>query len=125
MAESVYGGDIQSIDTDHCPPPPPLNPVLVSINSAFPGQVRPGTCHPPLAPPSPAGPDCDAAEGRVENIMCPYLSILMEHCYHCYNPNTTTGEVVVCEGWSEEDIRAQCESPEPLSAPSPSPVSSL
>jgi hypothetical protein len=72
-----------------------------------------------------SGPDCDAAEGRVENIMCPYLSILMEHCYHCYNPNTTTGEVVVCEGWSEEDIRAQCESPEPLSAPSPSPVSSL
>ena len=27
IAESVYGGDIQSIDTDHCPPPPlPSNP---------------------------------------------------------------------------------------------------
>ena len=36
----------------------------------------------------------------------------MEHCYTCFKPPSE--EVVVCDGWSEEDIRAQCDSPTPL-----------
>ena len=49
-------------------------------------------------------------------IACPYESVLMEHCFRCYNPDTSTGEMVVCDGWSERDVRAQCDSPLPLSS---------
>ena len=49
--------------------------------------------------------------------MCPYESIPMEHCYKCFVPPEE--EVIVCDGWSEEAVRAQCYSPTPLYSPSP------
>ena len=64
----------------------------------------------PLLPFS-ADPDCENEAGNVVYIACPYESILMGHCFRCYH---TAGEVVVCDGWSEEEVRAQCASPVPL-----------
>eukprot|EP00670_Eutreptiella_braarudii_P006829 CAMPEP_0174284150 /NCGR_PEP_ID=MMETSP0809-20121228/4885_1 /TAXON_ID=73025 ORGANISM="Eutreptiella gymnastica-like, Strain CCMP1594" /NCGR_SAMPLE_ID=MMETSP0809 /ASSEMBLY_ACC=CAM_ASM_000658 /LENGTH=325 /DNA_ID=CAMNT_0015379501 /DNA_START=27 /DNA_END=1004 /DNA_ORIENTATION=- len=71
----------------------------------------------PEASPSP-DPDCDLGPGHKLDYLCPYLSVLMEHCYSCYHE--THGEVIICDGWSEDDVKAQCDSPVPL--PSLSPV---
>ena len=62
-----------------------------------------------------ANPDsaCDAP-GKIEYIDCPYESILMEHCFKCFTPDTEWQEMVVCDGWSEVEVRAQCASPVPL-----------
>ena len=43
---------------------------------------------------------------------CPYESVLMEHCYKCFD--VSSGEVILCPGWTEEDIWEQCYSPVPL-----------
>eukprot|EP00670_Eutreptiella_braarudii_P013470 CAMPEP_0174330022 /NCGR_PEP_ID=MMETSP0810-20121108/16344_1 /TAXON_ID=73025 ORGANISM="Eutreptiella gymnastica-like, Strain CCMP1594" /NCGR_SAMPLE_ID=MMETSP0810 /ASSEMBLY_ACC=CAM_ASM_000659 /LENGTH=257 /DNA_ID=CAMNT_0015444939 /DNA_START=28 /DNA_END=802 /DNA_ORIENTATION=+ len=66
--------------------------------------------------------DCDFDEegGKKVTFYCPYESILMEHCYKCFDGSTQ--EVVVCPGWSKEDIWEQCYSPVPLPSPSPEPV---
>ena len=60
--------------------------------------------------------DCDLGSGTVKHVVCPYEDILMEHCYRCYH---NAFEVVVCDGWSEDQVRAQCNSPVPLFSPSP------
>jgi len=39
----------------------------------------------------------------------------MEYCYKCFRPPSE--EVLVCDGWSEEEVRAQCSSPLPLRSP--------
>jgi hypothetical protein len=49
-------------------------------------------------------------------LYCPHESILMEQCYKCFFP--PDHEVIVCDGWSELQIRAQCDSPFPLALPS-------
>ena len=71
----------------------------------------------PPALPTASDADCDATEGNVVYIDCPYESILMEHCFRCFNPDTPSGEMVVCDGWSEDNVRAQCHSAVPLWAP--------
>jgi|EP00670_Eutreptiella_braarudii_P005567 hypothetical protein len=67
--------------------------------------------------PSPSPDDCILEGGKEITFYCPYESILMEHCYKCYEG--PGHEVIVCDGWSEPDIRAQCESPTPIASPSP------
>jgi|UniRef100_A0A7S4LBR0 hypothetical protein len=64
--------------------------------------------------------DCDLSGGKYETFFCPYESILMEHCYRCVEMvDGDQMEIVVCDGWSEAEIRAQCESPVPIASPSP------
>jgi len=65
-----------------------------------------------------ANPDKDCLlEGGMEvTLHCPYEDVLMEHCYKCYD--FTYGEVILCDGWSSEDIWAQCYSPDVLPSPS-------
>uniref|UniRef100_A0A7S4LA13 Chitin-binding type-2 domain-containing protein n=1 Tax=Eutreptiella gymnastica TaxID=73025 RepID=A0A7S4LA13_9EUGL len=68
--------------------------------------------------PSPSPDDCEIEEGgRMITFYCPYESILMEHCYRCYQSPDI--EVIHCDGWSEQEIRDQCESSVPLPSPSP------
>ena len=49
--------------------------------------------------------------------MCPYLSTLMEHCYKCHGGSWVTtdewqpDEVVICDGWTQEIIERQCNTP--------------
>ena len=61
--------------------------------------------------------DCETGPGKELTMHCPYLAILMEHCFTCFMPPDR--EVITCEGWSTEDIIAQCESPVPIESPSP------
>ena len=54
--------------------------------------------------------DCDLEEsGAFVTMLCPYESLLLEDCYKCFTPLAT--EVIICHGWTEDEIRAQCESP--------------
>ena len=63
--------------------------------------------------------DCETEEGGHElTLYCPYEAILMEHCYKCFYPPDR--EVIHCDGWSEDDIMAQCVSATPVASPSPS-----
>jgi hypothetical protein len=83
------------------------------------GRIEVRLC--PDASPSPsASPDCILEDGDKVTLHCPYETILMEHCYKCFDGSTQ--EVVVCPGWSKEDIWEQCYSPVPLPSPSPEPV---
>ena len=62
--------------------------------------------------------DCEMEDaGRVLTFHCPYENILMEHCYKCFQPPDT--EIIHCDGWTEQEIRDQCESAVPLPSPSP------
>eukprot|EP00670_Eutreptiella_braarudii_P004390 CAMPEP_0174294924 /NCGR_PEP_ID=MMETSP0809-20121228/43030_1 /TAXON_ID=73025 ORGANISM="Eutreptiella gymnastica-like, Strain CCMP1594" /NCGR_SAMPLE_ID=MMETSP0809 /ASSEMBLY_ACC=CAM_ASM_000658 /LENGTH=566 /DNA_ID=CAMNT_0015396729 /DNA_START=39 /DNA_END=1739 /DNA_ORIENTATION=+ len=65
----------------------------------------------------PADYDCVVGDGKEVTFSCPYESVIMEHCYKCVHD--IDHEVVICDGWTEEDIRAQCESPVPIASPSP------
>ena len=56
--------------------------------------------------------DCDLQGGKIEYIACPFEALLMEHCYKCYLPEESQ-EAIICDGWSEEYIRAQCARPIP------------
>lgn len=67
---------------------------------------------PPKIPPTPSPSPSDCTDGTVVLIDCPYLSILMEHCYQCFQPPAL--EVMVCDGWDEEAVRQQCNSGEPI-----------
>ena len=65
---------------------------------------------------SPGDDDCEVDErGTFATLYCPYLSVLMEHCYTCFSPEV--GEYVICDGWEEREIRAQCASSTPLPSP--------
>ena len=61
--------------------------------------------------------DCDERPpgGHLLSIPCPYLSLVMEHCYSCFAESGI--EEIHCEGWTDDDIRRQCESPTPLTTP--------
>ena len=65
----------------------------------------------------PDAADCDHENGKEITFYCRYESILMEHCYKCFE--APDREVIMCDRWSEPDIRAQCESASPLFSPSP------
>jgi len=85
--------------------------------------LAPPTCNGPLPlplAPSPSPEDCEMNDGgRLLTFYCPYENIIMEHCYKCFQPPDK--EVIHCDGWSEQDIRDQCESAVPLPSPSPFP----
>jgi hypothetical protein len=68
--------------------------------------------------------DCPGndVKGRYVTFVCPYLSTLMEHCYKCHGGSWVTtdewqpDEVVICDGWTQEIIERQCNTPHYIEA---------
>ena len=44
--------------------------------------------------------------GHTVDMNCPYLSVVMEHCYECYRKAAES--VIICDGWSEDDVSFYC-----------------
>ena len=62
-------------------------------------------------------PMVDCNNGTLHSHYCPHASELMEHCYTCFVD--TDQEVVVCDGWSLQQISEYCDSGVPVLDVSP------
>jgi len=112
-----YNGECLAVSpSPSASPIPSPSPRASDSPSPIPSaSPRPSDSPVPSPSPIPDDQDCETGPGYHVSIMCPYESILMEHCYRCFHPDS--GEMVICDGWSEEDLRAQCNNPVPIVSP--------
>jgi hypothetical protein len=68
--------------------------------------------NPPVPRPKPSPSDCDLEAATYLTLHCPHLSILLEHCYTCYREPGI--EVLICDGFSPEQVKQQRYSAIPL-----------
>jgi hypothetical protein len=100
--------------------------MLIFLSDVLPASASPSASpsHSPDLSPSPSpspsagDEDCELEGGKYVQFHCPYESILMEHCYKCFVPRGES-EVIICDGWSQEDVYEQCTTSYPLPSPSP------
>ena len=87
-------------------------PILLLLSYGFLVSQASGAAPDPSPSPSPSQDDCELGPGKYFSFNCPYLSLLMEHCYTCYHPEGL--EYMYCDGWDLATIRDQCEAPDQL-----------
>ena len=115
--------DVDAGIAELAPPSPSASASPSPFPSASPSPSASASPTPlPSASPSPSpspspsySPDteCELEEGgHVLTTLCEYPNLVMEHCYLCYSP--PVGELIHCDGWSEQDIIDQCKSAVPL-----------